>query len=172
MILYKNFNKIDRICRKYGIEDYTINSDGSIDCYYIELNNRKLDEFPLKFRNAHRSFYCSFNNLISLEGSPRRVEGNFDCGNNKLDNLIGCPEYVDGIFSFMNNNVKSLKGIKCAKMIRYKNNPVELIFDRLEFPMTKMDRVIDVFNENDIDSDSDPEYLQQLFEDYGIIYKL
>ena len=31
MILYESFNEIHYICREYEIDDYTINSDGSID---------------------------------------------------------------------------------------------------------------------------------------------
>ena len=36
----------------------------------------------------------------------------------------------------------------------------------------KLNRVIEVFNEYDIDCDSDEDYIEQLFADYGIKYKI
>ena len=73
---YKQFinesrQDIDSICQKYGIKNYTINEDGSIDVDGdVDLSNRKLIELPLKFRNVNGNFYCSWNELTSLEGFP------------------------------------------------------------------------------------------------------
>ena len=56
--LFESFDKskIDEICRKYDIKNYTINSDGSIDAnaggvgslLYFCLSEKKLTKLPLK----------------------------------------------------------------------------------------------------------------------------
>ena len=43
-------------------------------------------------------FFCQGNNLTSLEGCPKIVEGTFNCGHNNLTSLEGCPEIVKGSF--------------------------------------------------------------------------
>ena len=42
---------IDSICKEYGIENYTINNDSSIDVNGdVDLAYRRLSKLPLKFR--------------------------------------------------------------------------------------------------------------------------
>ena len=57
----KKFNEyINSICSKYGIENYTINDDGTIDVNgYVNLYNKNLTKLPLKFRNVTGDFYCN-----------------------------------------------------------------------------------------------------------------
>ena len=55
-------------------------------------------------------FYCSNNNLTSLEGAPSVVKGNFSCFNNNLTSLQGAPSAVKGDFYCTNNNLTSLEG--------------------------------------------------------------
>jgi hypothetical protein len=82
------FSQIDQICKKFGIKNYTINPDGSIDVDGdVDLNNRGLSKLPLKFGIVSANFYCYNNRLTTLEGSPREVGGNFDCHNNQLTSL-------------------------------------------------------------------------------------
>ena len=48
-----NKKQIDKICRKYNIKDYTINSDGSIDVKEsVYLFGRGLKTLPLKFNKV------------------------------------------------------------------------------------------------------------------------
>jgi hypothetical protein len=104
-------NSIREICKKYGIENCTLNSDGSVDVdRSVELKYRKLTELPLKFGIVAGDFYCHENELISLEGSPIEVGGNFWCGHNKLVSLEGGPIRVGGEFICSNNQLTSLKG--------------------------------------------------------------
>ena len=43
-------NEIHRICKEYGIKNYTINPDGSIDVNgNVSLSNNELTELLLKF---------------------------------------------------------------------------------------------------------------------------
>lgn len=86
---------IEEICKKYDIEDYIINDDGSIDvneCVY--LDDYGLNEFPLKFNKVYGDFDCRGNNLTSLLGGPKWVAGYFYCHKNKLTSLEHSPEYV------------------------------------------------------------------------------
>ena len=60
--LFESFEDIDEICKKYRIENYTINSDGSIDVDEdVNLHNLGLEKLPLKFNKVNGFFTCSFN---------------------------------------------------------------------------------------------------------------
>jgi hypothetical protein len=173
---YGNFIKeskedINSICKNYGIENYTINEDGSVDVDgNVNLSYSKLTEIPLKFGKVSGSFYCNKNKLTSLEGSPREVGGHFCCSNNELTSLEGSPNKV-GSFFCSNNELTSLsgiskyisKGIYCednklrdVKGIRdgwrgkfdVEGNPVYEIFEL--FPFNVWDEVIELLNEYDV----------------------
>ena len=118
---YKIFESMDEqkihdLCKKYGIENYTINNEGSIDVngsVYLEVKG--LTKLPIRFRNVSESFmyghfYCYNNNLTSLEGAPNRVGGDFVCNNNQLTSLEGAPTSVGGDFYCFNNKLTSLEG--------------------------------------------------------------
>jgi hypothetical protein len=90
---------IDEICKKYGIINYTINQDDSIDVDgYVDLRNYKLTELPLKFNKVSGRFNCSYNKLTSLEGCPNYVGDTFYCSYNDLTSLESAPNYVGGKF--------------------------------------------------------------------------
>ena len=62
MILYESFNEIHSICREYEIDDYTINSDGSIDVDGdVDLDHTSLYKLPLKFNKVKGNFECNNN---------------------------------------------------------------------------------------------------------------
>ena len=93
------YDSIEKICRKYGIENYTINEDGSIDVYgNVDLRSKGLIELPLNFNKVTGDFNCSSNKLTSLEFSPKEVGGSFYCSNNKLTNLYGISDNINGLF--------------------------------------------------------------------------
>ena len=90
---------ISLICKQYGIENYTINSDGSIDVNgNVDLYDESLTELPLTFNKVTGYFDCRFNRLTSLKGSPRWIGGDFNCHNNKLTSLEFSPDYVGSNF--------------------------------------------------------------------------
>jgi len=102
---------IDSICRIYGIENYTINEDGSIDVDGgVDLSSEGLTKLPLNFRNVSGYFYCHNNKLTTLEGCPESVGRDFYCHKNQLTTLEGGPESVGGYFSCYDNKLKSLEG--------------------------------------------------------------
>jgi len=159
-------------CEKFGIYNYTINSDGSIDVDGdVNLDNRGLDKLPLKFGKVSGNFDCSDNDLITLEGSPQSVRGYFICSNNKLETLEGCPQSVGWGFYCYSNNLISLEGgpqsvggyFNCIfnqlkdlygfpeffdYIFYYSGNPVEEILDL--FKTKRLGKVIDLLNEYDV----------------------
>ena len=109
--LFEGFEDIDAICKKYGITNYTISSDGSIDVDGdVNLIDINLDKLPLRFNRIGGNFYCNNNQLTSLEGAPKEVGGFFDCRYNQLTSLEGAPKEVGGFFDCNNNKLTSLEG--------------------------------------------------------------
>ena len=114
--MWLNFNEISSICDHYGISNYSINSDGSIDVdgdvdlrgirfwdvFKIpgKRNNWTLDRLPLSFRKVSGTFDCRYNNLEFLDGCPIEVGGNFFISDNRLKSLVGCPIMVRRFFSW------------------------------------------------------------------------
>ena len=77
--------EVIEVCKKYEIENYTINDDLSIGVDgSVYLEKKKLEYLPLKFNYVSGNFYCHHNKLKSLEGSPQTVEGDFKCSSNGL----------------------------------------------------------------------------------------
>jgi hypothetical protein len=113
---YQNFIKeskedIHSICKKYGIENYTINEDGSIDVDGdVDFHFKRLGKLPLKFRSVTGQFMCSYNALSTLEGSPLSVGGGFYCNNNQLVSLEGSPLKVGRNFDCCGNKLTTLLG--------------------------------------------------------------
>ena len=97
---------ISLICKKYGIENYTINDDGSIDVNgNVDLLWYRLTELPLNFNRVTGYFNCNCNKLTTLKGSPKWVGGSFSCINNRLPSLEFCPDYVGGDFYCTGNKL-------------------------------------------------------------------
>ena len=96
---------IREICKKYGIKNYTINDDMSIDVNgNVYIDCKELTSMPLRFNKVSGWFDCSSNNLTSLEGSPKEIHGeHFSCNHNKLTNLNHLPFVSKGnIFIYGN----------------------------------------------------------------------
>jgi hypothetical protein len=97
---------ISLICKKYGIINYTVNDDGSIDVNgRVDLSFYELTELPLRFNKVTGSFNCDYNRLTSLKGCPRWIGGSFNCIGNKLTSLEFSPDYVGGHFWCKYNNL-------------------------------------------------------------------
>jgi len=128
--LYESFEDIDSICEKYGIQNYTINSDGVVDVDgNVYLFNSGLNKLPLKFGKVSGYFDCSLNKLISLEGCPESVGDYFYSFANKLTTLEGCPKSVGGNLTCRSNELTTLEG--CSKSVGgnfscYHNNLITL----------------------------------------------
>lgn len=97
---------------RYDIKNYTILSDGSVDVSGdVRLSGRlpNLYKLPLKFNVIDGDFDISENELVSLEGSPVKVNGSFLAHKNELNSLRGGPKEVKGSFIILHNNITSLQ---------------------------------------------------------------
>ena len=129
---FKSNIDIHSICEKHGIENYTINDDMSIDVNgSVYLHEKRIDKLPLQFREVTGNFWCDFNNLTSLKGSPTIVDGfycsnqitslefgpkvvnnnGYYCGNNKLTSFEFFPNQVIGGFHCYSNQIRDFKGL-------------------------------------------------------------
>ena len=103
--------QIHDICKKYGIENYTINPDGSIDVSgNVCLSDKNLTRIPIKFNKVYGYFDCSYNFITSLEGCPREVGGSFDCAKNQITSLKYSPIKVGTYINLYMNPLESLEG--------------------------------------------------------------
>ena len=150
--LFESFEDIDKICKLYGIKNYTINTDGSIDvndCVYLGYKN--LTKLPLEFNKVNCNFYCGKNKLTTLKGSPVEVN-DFWCAYNKLTSFEFTPKIIRGDFYCYNNNIKSFE---------YFPNFVKNIFDCVYNPIFEVwilfrdTTKIELLNDFDIFRDED-----------------
>lgn len=140
---------------KFGVVDgdFLINSCGLKDTDGLprevtgefSLDRNKISSLvggPLKAG----SYYCSWNELKNLEGSPIEVEGNFECSSNPLESLKGFPKKIGGTFTFSRNHNGSDPILikNCTPAGRF-----EYLFDCDEW---KRKLIISSFDESDIDT--------------------
>ena len=152
---------INEICEEYGIYNYTINEDGSIDVNWnVNLSGNGLTELPLTFNRVNGVFLCDKNELTTLKGSPKYVKSSFDCSENKLTSLEYSPEYVGNHFDCntnlltsleycpkkvggnlfsMSNNIKNLYGISgdISGELVFFISPISSIFNRVDMDFVR-----------------------------------
>ncbi len=61
----------------------------------INLSGIGLTRLPIKFGEISGHFYCNYNKLTSLKGSPNSSNA-FYCDHNNLTNLEDCPQIING----------------------------------------------------------------------------
>ena len=147
-------DQVVKLCKRHEILNYSINPDLSIDVKgNVDLGNLKLTSLPLRFSRVGGYFFCSANQLTTLEGSPREVGGyfscysnhlttleggpievgeNFDCAFNNLTTLEGGPSEVGGYFNCTSNHLTTLEGgpREVGEVFYCSNNPVTEILDK------------------------------------------
>ena len=97
---------ISLICKQYGITNYIINSDGSIDVNGdVDLSGFGLTQLPLRFNRVTGYFNCNYNKLTTLEGCPKWIGGWFSCHDNQLTSLEFSPDYIGSSFDCQCNNL-------------------------------------------------------------------
>jgi hypothetical protein len=192
-LFLESADSIESICKKYGIENYTINEDGSIDVDDdVRISGFSITKLPLKFgrvtgyfdcrnnqltslegspKELSRSFYCADNQLTSLEGSPKVVGGSFGCYNNQLTNLIGGPEVVLGDYFADTNQIKSFEGFPddYEGGVDFSNNPVQRVLN--QFPKYLWVKTIYLINDYDAiwNGEVVPERLEMVKEKLGLL---
>jgi hypothetical protein len=114
---FRTEKEIIDLCYEYGIENYQIRDDGSIDVNGdVDLYNSlgDLKQLPLIFNEVIGEFTCSENNLTTLDGCPKKVGDGFSCSYNKLTSLEYSPKIVEGDFTcweWENYYITSLEGL-------------------------------------------------------------
>lgn len=94
---------------EHGIKNYTstggiVDVDGSVD-----LIGHGLTSIPVQFGIIRGNFEICLNNLKSLAGGPRHVEGYFDASHNKNMTGVGLPVSVGGNFDIINTKINTLE---------------------------------------------------------------
>jgi len=112
--LIETFQNIEKCLKSFGIENYTINNDFSVDIDG-DVNLRGeltgIGVIPVNFGKVTGTFICGFNNLKSLKGCPYYVGGSFLVGYNELESLEHGPQVVMGNYSCHDNLLTSLVGV-------------------------------------------------------------
>ncbi len=75
----------------------------------VDISDKNLLEIPISFYEIKKNFYCGFNKLKTLKGSPVIVIEDFVCKNNKLVSLEYSPRYIGGTFDCNNNKIVDFK---------------------------------------------------------------
>jgi hypothetical protein len=89
-----------------------VDVDGDFDC-----SEKGLTDFGgIRFGKVSGNFFCSFNSLTSLDGSPEEVSYGFYCNGNKLTSLKGSPKRVGGDFFCQDNRLTSLEGAPSSEV--------------------------------------------------------
>jgi len=71
--LFNLYSNLEYDLYKYGIKDFTIRNDGSINVNNnVHLKNINLTKIPFNFNYVDGYFDCSINKLTNLIGSPIR----------------------------------------------------------------------------------------------------
>ena len=118
--VYESFRteqEVIDLCSEYGIENYQIRDDGSIDVDGdVDLSSifgyGYLKQLPLTFNEVMEDFDCGGNNLTTLEGCPKEIHGDFACSRNKLTSLEHSPKIVGkNFYCGYNDNLTSLEGL-------------------------------------------------------------
>jgi len=153
--LFESFEDIDRICRKYKIKIYNINTDGTIDVNEnVDIRWNNLIKLPLKFNKVNGFFACR-NNLKTLEGSPVEVNGNFSFYHNKLTSFQFAPKIIRGYFDCRCNKIKTFEYFPSFVKDEFlcNGNPIFYIWELFR-DTTKIELLndFDIFRDEDTDN--------------------
>lgn len=142
--LVEKVSELNAICKKWGIKNYTINDDGTIDVDgNVNISDFHLNVLPLRFGNIKGFFACDTNRLSSFKGCPKKIGGNFYCYINKITDIYDIPE-VTGEIHIDNNPVYSLiryfigrkdkqEWIELFNELDIIQDGYNVIFDRLKY---------------------------------------
>ena len=99
---------------KMSDKHYHINDDLTVDVNTyqarISYKDSKYKCLPINFGEFSGELDLSNNDFITLDGSPKILDGSFYCNSNKLKTLKGSPEIVKGHYSCDYNNIENLEG--------------------------------------------------------------
>ena len=106
---YKNSRNnlnVEKIQKNNFRYEFVVNKLGNVDC-----SSQNLISLKGAPKEVDGWFVCYSNNLTSLKGAPKKVSEDFDCSYNKLTSLKGAPKEVGGDFNCSCNKLISLEGM-------------------------------------------------------------
>lgn len=111
--------------KEMGVKEYCISNEGIVDALDVNLSHKNLLFIPVQFGKVEISFNVSYNQLLTLRGSPSEVD-RFWCDNNSLATLAGAPNTVHNTFDCrFNKPLHSLKHCpKKAKNLFFENTSI------------------------------------------------
>ncbi len=125
-------NDISFWLHKRGVANFHILKDNSVKVQgdvYLSGKLENLSKLPLRFHEVTGDFDISNNELVSLEGSPKRVGGSFLAYKNELTSLKGGPIEVGKNFIVLRNNLSSLEysPVKVKEDYICSHNPIKTL---------------------------------------------
>lgn len=128
------YNKTSsRVSSNTYMNNFTINDDYSItsnnDIHITNyIKSLRGEALPYKFRFVMGKFKCNGLDLTSLKNAPEIVVDDFDCSYNNLTSLEGGPRKTHN-YICSNNNLKNLKGIGRFNFLDCSNNNITHLND-------------------------------------------
>lgn len=105
-MILKNKQDIEKWLQKNHIRNYTIRENLIVDVDSdVGLYNIGLSSIPIQFGIVNGYFECSHNNLYSLKGCPREVNGDACFNHNCLISLEYCPTFIKRDFMLYDNPI-------------------------------------------------------------------
>jgi hypothetical protein len=146
---YKDYSNIKELCLEYGIKDYTINKDLTIDVDGdVNLRNLNITEIPLNFNKVMGKFCIVNTKIKSLKGCPKYIGSDFELFFCKdLESFEHGPTYVGGNIDAFSTGIKSLKGLldvinnldlSSSRLTSLKNSP-KIINGHFDVSSNKLD---------------------------------
>lgn len=130
---------------EYGVKNYLLNDDDSIDVDgSVDLNKKGLTEIPeyIQFRRINGSFFIGGNELKTCKGFPVNVKNNFDMEANGIYTLKYAPEYVGISTWYKNNHISDEELIEYFKKMEENIPKNSVIWDhknKLDWHFDKID---------------------------------
>jgi hypothetical protein len=107
-----NKDKIEKMLLEYGVHNFTINDDGTVDVDGDLLLWPHTLPFSMGFEEyftfgmVNGDFHGQHNGLVTLEGLPNWVSGDYYVNHNHLTSLQHLPKYIGGDLYIHHNDLK------------------------------------------------------------------
>lgn len=108
---YQCKEDIEKWLNDMEITNYSIRENNIVDVYQDIKLFGIYSRLPIQFGVVDGDFNCAHRGLITLEGSPYKVNGTFKCNDNYLTSLKHAPQEVGHGFDCSQNELTSLEHI-------------------------------------------------------------
>lgn len=145
-MFFNNKVDIENWLKSVHIRNFYIHDDLTVDVHQdVSIYNLRLSSLPVQFGRINGYFECSHNNLYSLKGAPREVNGDACFNYNCLTSIEYCPSIVH-------------------KDLMLRDNPI-LNIDLIELPSYVNGNIY--LGNKDFDLCSNIKYFEELYDKKG-----